>query len=56
LRVRIGLAQRALRAGLPSADVAANHGFVDQSHFSRHFKQLVGVTPVAYARARSFVQ
>jgi AraC-like DNA-binding protein len=56
LRVRIGLAQRALRAGLPSADVAADHGFVDQSHFSRHFKQLVGVTPVAYARARGFVQ
>jgi AraC-like DNA-binding protein len=51
LRVRIGLAQRALRAGSPAADVAAEQGFVDQSHFSRHFKQLVGVTPVAYARA-----
>ena len=51
LRVRIGRAQRALRAGLPPADVAVDHGFVDQSHMSRHFKQLIGVTPVAYARA-----
>jgi AraC-like DNA-binding protein len=51
LRVRIGRAQRALLAGLPPADVAVDQGFVDQSHLSRHFKQLVGVTPVAYARA-----
>src|SRR4051812_46696018 len=51
LRVRIGRAQRALLAGLAPADVAADQGFVDQSHFSRHFKQLVGVTPATYARA-----
>jgi len=56
LRVRIGQAQRALRAGLPPADVAADQGFVDQSHFSRHFKQLVGVTPVAYVRAGGLLQ
>lgn len=56
LRVRVGRAQRALRAGLPPADVAADHGFVDQSHLSRHFKQLIGVTPVAYARAGGFPQ
>jgi AraC-like DNA-binding protein len=31
--------------------VAADQGFVDQSHFSRHVKQLVGVTPATYARA-----
>jgi AraC-like DNA-binding protein len=54
LRVRIGLAQRALRAGLAPADVAVAQGFVDQSHFSKHFKQLVGVTPSQYARAQSW--
>jgi AraC family transcriptional regulator len=30
---------------LPLADVATEVGFSDQSHFTRHFKRLVGVTP-----------
>jgi AraC-like DNA-binding protein len=50
LRVRLGLAQKSLREGMPPAHVAAELGFVDQSHFTRHFKQLVGVTPAKYAR------
>jgi AraC-like DNA-binding protein len=54
LRVRIGMAQRALRRGSAPADVAVEQGFVDQSHFSKHFKQLVGVTPVQYARGRDW--
>jgi AraC-like DNA-binding protein len=28
---------------------AAHGGFVDQSHFNRHFKRTVGVTPTQYA-------
>jgi AraC-like DNA-binding protein len=51
LRARIGMAQRALTAGQAPADVAAELGFVDQSHLCRHFKRLVGVTPADYARA-----
>jgi AraC family transcriptional regulator len=31
--------------GLTPGQVAARAGFADQSQFSRHFKQLVGVTP-----------
>lgn len=50
LRVRLGLAQKSLRAGGLPADVAVELGFVDQSHFTRHFKRFVGVTPAAYAR------
>jgi AraC-like DNA-binding protein len=50
LRVRLGLAQKSLRDGIPPAHVAAELGFVDQSHFTRHFKQLVGVTPARYVR------
>jgi len=50
LRVRLGLAQKSLREGVAPAHVAAELGFVDQSHFTRHFKQLVGVTPAKYAR------
>ncbi|HET9932157.1 MAG TPA: AraC family transcriptional regulator [Polyangiaceae bacterium] len=51
LCVRISSARKALRAGAAVKDVAATHGFVDQSHFARTFKQLVGVTPANYQRA-----
>lgn len=50
LRVRLGLAQKSLREGLQPAQVAAKYGFVDQSHLTRHFKRLLGVTPAQYAR------
>jgi len=50
LRVRLGVAQKSLREGVSPADVAAELGFVDQSHFTRHFKRLVGVTPARYVR------
>ena len=50
LRVRLGLAQKSLQAGELPANVAADLGFVDQSHFTRHFKRFVGVTPAKYAR------
>jgi AraC-like DNA-binding protein len=53
LRVRLGLAQKSLREGLQPAHVAAEYGFVDQSHLTRHFKRLVGVTPAQYARIGS---
>lgn len=53
LQLRLGLAQRSLREGLRPAEVAAEYGFVDQSHLTRHFKRLVGVTPAQYARVPS---
>ena len=46
---RIALAQQALRMGRTDlTKLAVDHGFVDQSHFIRHFKRLVGVTPSQY--------
>jgi AraC-like DNA-binding protein len=51
LRLRLSLAQRALREGVPPARVAAEFGFTDQSHLTRHFKKALGVTPASYARA-----
>jgi AraC-like DNA-binding protein len=50
LCMRLGVAQRSLRSGLKPADVAAQCGFVDQSHLTRHFKRLYRVTPAEYAR------
>ncbi len=43
---RVERAQQLLREGdLSLGEIAARTGFSDQSHFSRHFKRLVGVTP-----------
>jgi AraC-like DNA-binding protein len=50
LCVRIARAQDALLHGESPAQVAVRYGFVDQSHFSKHFRRLVGVTPASYAR------
>ena len=51
LCVRVQRAKGMLRDGAAPADVAAHLGFVDQSHFIRHFKRIVGVTPTRYAVA-----
>lgn len=53
LHVRIARAQSLLMRGMPQADVAAELGFTDQSHFSRHFKRIWRVTPGEYATAAS---
>jgi AraC-like DNA-binding protein len=50
LQVRVGLAKKSLREGQQPARVAVDCGFVDQSHLTRHFKRLLGVTPAQYAR------
>ena len=46
---RLDLARHALLAGSRPADVAAEVGFHDQAHLTRHFKRLLGVGPAAYA-------
>jgi AraC family transcriptional regulator len=38
------------RAGL--ADIAADHGFADQSHMTRSFRGAFGMTPHAFRRSR----
>jgi AraC family transcriptional regulator len=32
----------------PIASVAAEHGFADQSYFTREFRAVIGDTPAAY--------
>jgi AraC-like DNA-binding protein len=45
VQVRVTRARSLLRRGRTISDAASSAGFVDQSHFSRHFKRLTGVTP-----------
>ena len=47
--VRIRRAQRLIELGQTLADVAFSVGFSSQSHLTRRFKQIVGVTPGQYA-------
>jgi len=54
--VRTSRAKELLVSGLPVARVAAATGFFDQSHLTRHFKRLVGVSPGRYADRRKNVQ
>ena len=47
--LRINHAKTELAKSRPIADIAAETGFYDQSHFSRAFTKIVGVTPQRYA-------
>lgn len=50
-QARVRRARTLLREGVPIARVAAEAGFYDQAHLTRHFKRIVGVTPGRYAAA-----
>ncbi len=52
-QVRISRARELLRGRAPISLVAAETGFADQSHLSRAFKNIVGVSPGAYRQASS---
>ena len=49
-QVRVFKARELLGQGLPIAEAAAEAGFTDQSHLSRQFKKLLGITPGQYRR------
>jgi AraC-like DNA-binding protein len=46
---RVDRARRLLLLGWAPDDVAAEVGFYDQSHLTRHFKRIVGISPGRYA-------
>jgi AraC-like DNA-binding protein len=48
--VRVQRAKQLLRRGSSIADAAAATDFVDQSHLTRHFRRIWGITPGAYIR------
>ncbi len=47
-RLRLARAQALIRQGMPVASAASEAGFYDQSHLSRHFKTVFGMTPGQY--------
>ncbi len=48
IHVRVEQAKKLLSQAYPIAQVAAETGFSDQSHLTRRFKRIVGVTPGRY--------
>jgi transcriptional regulator GlxA family with amidase domain len=51
LRLRIQEAQRLLAGGSAGiAEVAAETGFCDQSHFTKRFRRVTGMTPLSYRK------
>jgi AraC-like DNA-binding protein len=51
--VRVKHAKILLSNGLPIREVAQATGFTDQSHLTRRFKGVVGVTPGQYLQTIS---
>lgn len=48
-QVRIKKAKALLASGVPAAVAALETGFTDQSHFTKQFKQITGLTPGYYS-------
>lgn len=48
---RVDRARRLLLAGVPATQVAVEAGFHDQSHLTRHFRRVLGVTPGQFRAA-----
>jgi AraC-like DNA-binding protein len=55
-QLRVRRARLLLDQGVAPADVAAQTGFADQAHLTRHFKRVVGVPPASYQRERRGLQ
>ena len=50
-QARVREAVRLLRAGRPIVQAGIETGFADQAHFTRVFKQVIGVTPKVFRSA-----
>lgn len=51
IQSRLRYAKGLLRKGIKISDAALESGFHDQSHFHRHFKKAIGVTPGDYIKS-----
>jgi AraC-like DNA-binding protein len=46
--IRVDKAKKLLQAGVSPMETALQSGFTDQSHFTRFFKNFIGLTPKLY--------
>lgn len=46
--IRVGYAKKLLEQGVTPIEAAGQSGFTDQSHFSKYFKNFIGLTPKQY--------
>lgn len=53
IRIRVERGTALLAQGEPIAGVAAEVGFVDQAHFTRHFKRVHATTPRRFLEHRA---
>jgi AraC-like DNA-binding protein len=53
IATRIEESRKLLSEGMSIAEAAVQTGFCDQSHLSRHFKRLLGITPGKYAHTEA---
>jgi AraC-like DNA-binding protein len=51
IQLRVAYARHLLAGGTPLAEIASLTGFADQSHLTRLFKRVVGISPGRYATA-----
>jgi AraC family transcriptional regulator len=51
--LRVDFAKRRIRDGLALSEVAAEAGFADQSHLTRTFRAMTGLTPGEFRRCQS---
>ena len=48
VQIRISESKKFLREGMNISQAALQTGFADQSHLTRHFKRIIGITPGQY--------
>jgi len=56
MQLRVAHARRLIRSGEPIVEAALETGFCDQSHLSRGFKRITGMTPGEYIAKSKIVQ
>lgn len=56
LQKRVEKAKKLISQNVKLSHVALESGFYDQSHFSKYFKNYVGVTPISYLQSCNILQ
>lgn len=50
VQLRVGIARKLLIDGIPISNIASICQFYDQSHFTKYFRKIFGITPGEYKK------